>query len=206
MHLEMPQKLLYKNFMKFKEIKRSFLRTLGNYFLYGAVNVLCKTVKFNIKNAHKTEEVLKDGKNIVLAFWHGTMLIPWYLQRNRNFSSLVSQSKDGDLLANILSRWNYNVERGSSHKGGKEALQMLIEKAKENFSISITPDGPTGPPKELKAGAVIIAQRSSIPLVLAPPNQEGKADQMTTAIEASRAKRIIELYAEVTTIPEGRTT
>lgn len=152
--------------MKYKEIRQSFLRVLGNQFLYGTVSVLCKTVKLDIKNAAKTDGLIKDGNNIVFAFWHGTMLIPWFLQRDKNFSSLVSQSKDGELLANALVKWNYNVERGSSHKGGKEALEMLIEKANNKYSISITPDGPTGPPRVMKAGAVIIAQRSEIPLVL----------------------------------------
>lgn len=152
--------------MKYKVIKQDILRILGNQFLHGAVSVLCKTVKLNIKNAEKTDTLIKDGQNIVFAFWHGTMLIPWFLQRDKNFSSLVSQSKDGDLLANVLTKWNYHIERGSSHKGGKEALEMLVEKANNKYSISITPDGPTGPARILKAGAVIIAQRSAIPLVL----------------------------------------
>lgn len=152
--------------MKFKKIKQRVLRFLGNHFLYGAISVLCKTVKLNIKNSESVDELIASGKNFVFAFWHGTMLIPWYLQRENNFAALVSQSKDGDLLANILTKWNYKVERGSSHKGGKEALELLMQKVNHNYSVSITPDGPTGPPHELKAGAVIIGQRSSVPLVL----------------------------------------
>lgn len=152
--------------MKFKEIKQGFLRFVGLYSLHGAVNVLCKSLKINVQNPDGIDKLLSSGQNIVFAFWHGTMLIPWYLQRNKNFSALVSQSKDGDLLANILTKWNYDIARGSSHKGGKKALEILLNKIRENHSVSITPDGPTGPPRIMKAGAVIIAQRSSIPLVL----------------------------------------
>ncbi len=152
--------------MKFRKLKQDLLRNLGNIFLHSIINVLCKTVKIKRDNFNEVDKLITSNQNFVLAFWHGTMLIPWYLHRNLNFSALVSQSKDGSLLANSLVKWGYKVERGSSHKGGKEALNTLLENSKNNFSVSITPDGPTGPPRVMKAGAVITAQRSSIPLVL----------------------------------------
>ena len=152
--------------MKIKEIRQNLLRNLGNIFLHGIINVLCKTVKVNRVNYTVIEKLLSEKQNFVLAFWHGTMLVPWYFHRGQNFSALISQSKDGGLLANSLIKWGYIVTRGSSHKGGKEALETLLENSKQNFSIAITPDGPTGPPREMKAGAVITAQRSGIPLVL----------------------------------------
>jgi lysophospholipid acyltransferase (LPLAT)-like uncharacterized protein len=152
--------------MKIKEIKQNLLRNLGNIFLHGIINVLCKTVKVNRINYSVIEKLLSEKQNFVLAFWHGTMLVPWYFHREQNFSALISQSKDGALLANSLIKWGYKVTRGSSHKGGKEALETLLENSKQYFSIAITPDGPTGPPRVMKAGAVITAQRSGIPLVL----------------------------------------
>jgi lysophospholipid acyltransferase (LPLAT)-like uncharacterized protein len=152
--------------MKIKKLKQDLLRNLGNLFLHKIINVLCKTVKIKKINSSKVDEFIDDNQNFVLAFWHGTMLMPWYLHRDQNFSALVSQSKDGGLLANSLIKWGYKVERGSSHKGGKEALNTLLENSKQNFSVAITPDGPTGPAREMKAGAVITAQRSSIPLIL----------------------------------------
>lgn len=152
--------------MKIKEIKQNLLRNLGNVFLHSIINVLCKSVKVNRINYSVIEKLLSEKQNFVLAFWHGTMLVPWYFHRGQNFSALISQSKDGELLANSLVKWGYRVTRGSSHKGGKEALETLLENSKQNFSIAITPDGPTGPPRVMKAGAVITAQRSGIPLVL----------------------------------------
>lgn len=152
--------------MKIKEIKQNLLRNLGDVFLHSIINVLCKSVKLNRINYDVIEKLLSERQNFVLAFWHGTMLVPWYFHRSQNFAALISQSKDGGLLANSLIKWEYRVTRGSSHKGGKEALETLLENSKQNFSIAITPDGPTGPPRVMKAGAVITAQRSGIPLVL----------------------------------------
>jgi lysophospholipid acyltransferase (LPLAT)-like uncharacterized protein len=152
--------------MKIKEIKQQLLHNLGNIFLHSIVNVLCKSVKIEKINSNKVDNLIKTNQNFVLAFWHGTMLITWFVHRNQNFSALVSLSKDGSLLANSLAKWGFKVERGSSHKGGKEALNTLLENSKQNFSVAITPDGPTGPARQMKAGAVITAQRSKIPLVL----------------------------------------
>ncbi len=142
------------------------LRSLGNLFLHGIINVLCKTVKINILNSEKVERLIQQKPNYVLACWRGIMEIAGYVHRNQNISALVSQSKDGSLLANSLAKWNYKVERGSSHKGGKEALNSMLGNAENKFSIAITPDGPTGPARIMKAGAVIAAQRAQIPLVL----------------------------------------
>src|SRR5690606_30011989 len=107
------------------------------------------------------------NEKFILAFWHGTMLLPWYLHRKSDFASLISKSKDGDLLAKILKKWKYEVIRGSSSSGGEIALAIMIDYAKNGYSISVTPDGPRGPAFQMKAGAVITAKKSGLPLVLA---------------------------------------
>ncbi|MHB1685981.1 MAG: lysophospholipid acyltransferase family protein [Ignavibacteriaceae bacterium] len=152
--------------MKLKKVQQDFLRFTGHYLLYYAVNVLCKSLKFNYTNKKIIEDLNRQKQNFVLAFWHGSMLLPWYLFRDKNFAALTSQSKDGDLLARILKQWNYNVVRGSSSQGGSVALEILIDFAKNNCSIAITPDGPKGPLHQFKAGAVITAKKSGLPLVL----------------------------------------
>ncbi len=42
----------------------------------------------------------------------------------------------------------------------------MVDYAKNGYSIAITPDGPRGPEHKFKAGAVITAKKSGIPLVL----------------------------------------
>ena len=152
--------------MKLSHSQKKILHFLGLWFSNFAVNVLLKTVRIEIKNGQKISELISEKKNFVAAFWHGSMMIGWYLHRNKNFSSLVSKSKDGDILANVLEKWKYKVVRGSSHIGGKEALEMMLDMVKQNFSLTITPDGPTGPVYKMKAGAVITAKKSNVPLFL----------------------------------------
>ena len=152
--------------MKSRKLKQDFLRLIGQYLISIAANVLCKTLSVTVKNSEFLEELAKENKNFIVAFWHGTMLLPWYLHRNKNIAALISKSKDGDLLARMLKSWNYQVIRGSSSSGGEIALGIMIDFAKNKNSIAITPDGPRGPAKKLKAGAVVTAKKSGLPLVL----------------------------------------
>ena len=150
--------------MKVRKLRQDFLRLTGQYVISIAASVLCKTLRVNVTSSETLEQQSKENKNFIFAFWHGTMLLPWYLNRNKNIAALTSKSKDGDLLARLLKSWDYQVIRGSSSSGGDIALGIMIDYAKNKNSI--TPDGPRGPAKKLKAGAVVTAKRSGLPLVL----------------------------------------
>ena len=152
--------------MNTKQVKQDTLRFFGSVILTHSLDALCKTLRVSYKNKKVIEELRKQKQNYVLAFWHGTMLLPWFLHRDDGFAALTSKSKDGDLLAKQLKHWNYKVVRGSSSKGGDVALGIMIDLAKNGFSIAITPDGPRGPEYKFKAGAVVTAKKSNVPVVL----------------------------------------
>jgi lysophospholipid acyltransferase (LPLAT)-like uncharacterized protein len=153
--------------MNLKEAWQNSLRILGRLFLANAVTLLCRSLKVKIVNEEPVKKLKDENKNYIVAFWHGTMLYPWYLHGSPSFAALTSKSKDGDLLAKLLRHWDYEVIRGSSSSGGDIALGIIVEYAKNNYSIAITPDGPRGPAYKLKAGAVVAAKKTGIPIVLA---------------------------------------
>jgi hypothetical protein len=127
-------------------------------FLFVLLNLISKTWRFEIHGDY-------PSKRGIVAFWHGYMLPVWKFFSQYNPTAIVSKSNDGEILSTILSDWGYNLARGSSSKGGKEALDLIVEKAKSNL-ILITPDGPRGPYKEFKSGAVVAAMRSQSSLYL----------------------------------------
>ena len=153
--------------MKLKKARQNSLRFIGQMFLANIVTALCKSLKVSKINDEAIKKLDNENKNYILAFWNGTMLLPWYLHGNPNCAALISKSKDGDLLAKILKHWKYNVVRGSSSTGGDIALAIMIDFAKNDYSVTITPDGPRGPAHKFKAGAVITAKKSKVPLILA---------------------------------------
>ncbi len=152
--------------MSARNIKQGFLRTIGNLLLGRVTEMLVKTLHIQTHNQQVLEYLEKNGQHFILAFWHGTMLLPWYHFRDKKYMGLTSQSKDGDVLAKLLTRWNYLVTRGSSSQGGSVALGIMVDFAKYEGNVMVTPDGPRGPSRKFKAGAVVAAQRSECPLIL----------------------------------------
>jgi lysophospholipid acyltransferase (LPLAT)-like uncharacterized protein len=121
-----------------------------------------------------TEDVPEDCRGIVegteqavIVFWHGGMLPVWFRFRGHKNAALISSSRDGEILSNYLQHsLGYTTIRGSSSRGGSEALVEIVE-ALQTRSCLITPDGPRGPARQAKAGALIAAHRTGRPMLLA---------------------------------------
>lgn len=106
----------------------------------------------------------------VIAFWHGDMLPVWKHFAGTQSMALISLSRDGGLLSDLVGRWGFETVRGSSSKGGSEALSSMVSALNMGKRVLLTPDGPRGPQHHMKPGAVIAAHRASVPLVLCRVN------------------------------------
>ena len=98
-----------------------------------------------------------------------------YAYRGRRISVLVSQSKDGELIARTVARLGIDSSRGSSSRGGIAGMRSLLRKAAEGWDIAFTPDGPRGPLREVQPGVILAAASTGLPI-------------LPVAIAASRAK------------------
>ena len=103
-------------------------------------------------------------ENYIGALWHNRLLIfPLVLRRffpQRQGAALISASRDGDLLADAIRRFGYDVVRGSSSRLGASAILQLTEMLASGRDVVITPDGPRGPVYELGSGVVFLARKS----------------------------------------------
>jgi lysophospholipid acyltransferase (LPLAT)-like uncharacterized protein len=103
-------------------------------------------------------------ENYIGALWHNRLLIfPLVLRRffpQRQGAALISASRDGDLLADGVQRYGYDVIRGSSSRLGASAILQLTELLASGRDVVITPDGPRGPAYQLGPGIIFLAQKS----------------------------------------------
>jgi lysophospholipid acyltransferase (LPLAT)-like uncharacterized protein len=103
-------------------------------------------------------------ENYIGALWHNRLLIfPLVLRRffaDRRGAALISASRDGDLLADAIRRFGYEVVRGSTSRLGATAILQLAEVLASKRDVVITPDGPRGPVYELGSGIIFLAQKS----------------------------------------------
>lgn len=110
------------------------------------------------------------GEGYVGAFWHGRILMIPFLYPGKALHILVGQHRDAEIIANILTRFGFSLVRGSSTRGGREALRVMLKLLASDQDLGIAADGPKGPAEELKPGAAQLGRLSGkavIPITFA---------------------------------------
>lgn len=102
---------------------------------------------------------------VVLTLWHGQMLPILVAHRGEPCRVLVSEHRDGEIIAQVLAAFGFGAVRGSSTRGGTRALLQLAQVVQEGDDIAITPDGPRGPNRSVAPGPLLIAARTGAPLI-----------------------------------------
>lgn len=115
--------------------------------------------------------LLTDARNnqnpVVLAHWHGDELALISLVKKYSIATIASQSKDGELMAKVLKWLGAKTSRGSSTRGGVQALKGLIRLMKDGGNCSFAVDGPKGPIYKVKPGVFEISRMVQAPIFAA---------------------------------------
>jgi lysophospholipid acyltransferase (LPLAT)-like uncharacterized protein len=106
-----------------------------------------------------------NQKNLIFACFHQDDLTCLPFFANNNICILISQSKDGQILASAVEHMGYQTVRGSSHRGGVAGLLSGMKKVIEGYHMTIAVDGPKGPIYKVKDGITAISQKSKRPIV-----------------------------------------
>jgi lysophospholipid acyltransferase (LPLAT)-like uncharacterized protein len=99
----------------------------------------------------------------IYAFWHEALLAP--LIKRPKARVLISQHADGELIAQVCQFVGIGVVRGSTARGGSQALMEMIRGGAGDRHLAITPDGPRGPRREFKPGIVMVASQTGMAIV-----------------------------------------
>ena len=107
-----------------------------------------------------------DRGGAVIAFWHGEQLPLVPIHANGRVAGLASLSRDGSLLAGVISRLGYTVVRGSSSRGGRKAFDECLSAIGLDLSPALALDGPRGPRHRVHTGAVRLSKQTGAPIIL----------------------------------------
>jgi len=130
----------------------------------GFIRALRATVRLRHHGDAALREQERHGEHFILAFWHRHLLLMPYSYRGRRISVLVSQSRDGELIARTVARLGIDASRGSSSRGGAVGLRSLLRKAEAGYDIAFTPDGPRGPVGVVQPGVILAAAATGWPV------------------------------------------
>jgi hypothetical protein len=107
----------------------------------------------------------KNHSNVIYAFWHGRMLALCFSHRRRRVHIMVSEHRDGEMIARTVDLLGFIPVRGSTTRGGLRALFQMAERGSAGYDVAITPDGPRGPRFQVQQGVITLAQRTGMPIV-----------------------------------------
>jgi lysophospholipid acyltransferase (LPLAT)-like uncharacterized protein len=125
-------------------------------------------VRIRVFREEEFLDYLRGGGKGIAALWHQRiLLVVSYARRFREFTPavMISQSRDGDLIADVCRRLNFRPVRGSSSRGGREALAAMVAELSSHPLAVHAVDGPQGPRGLIKAGIIRMAQLSGVPII-----------------------------------------
>lgn len=108
--------------------------------------------KIQIQEPDRLLENIKNKKPYILAHFHGDEAALLFLTKKYGLSTMISTSKDGEMMNVIYRLLGGKTSRGSSTRGGVSALKGLISLIKGGSGCNIAVDGPKGPIYEVKPG------------------------------------------------------
>jgi lysophospholipid acyltransferase (LPLAT)-like uncharacterized protein len=126
----------------------------------GFLNVLARTWRIRVVNGDNVVKLRASELPFIFALWHGQLLPLLWHHRDEGVKILISEHKDGEMVARAAESLGYGLIRGSSTRGADRALISLVRELQAGREVAITPDGPKGPAGTFAPGALIAAQRS----------------------------------------------
>lgn len=131
------------------------------------------TAKISLAGKEIIDELIEQRQPFIICAWHHDIYFTAWLLKNMNLIALISSSKDGEYINQILSVFGFRAVRGSSTRGGVGAMKQLVRCLKDGQSVAITPDGPQGPIHKVQEGVVALAKMTGVPII--PWRYEGSS-------------------------------
>jgi len=129
------------------------------------ISWLGRTLRWEVQDLDRLEHVVDQGRQPIMAFWHGRILSATYYFRRRGIVVMTSENFDGEWIARIIYRFGYWTARGSTSRGATRALLQLKRDMARGHPAGFTVDGPRGPARRVQPGVVWLAKVTGNPVV-----------------------------------------
>jgi lysophospholipid acyltransferase (LPLAT)-like uncharacterized protein len=130
-----------------------------------AIRLIGCTLRWEAEGAENFDACEREHGGGVAAFWHGCLFASVWFWRRRGIVVMTSRHRDGEYISRIIHRFGFLTARGSSSRGARRALSEMMEGVRKSAVVAITVDGPRGPRRVAKPGAVWLAARTGRPLI-----------------------------------------
>lgn len=119
------------------------------------------TLRIRIVGEENRRAIMASGRPVLHAIWHQRMVLGILKHPFSGTITMASRSEDGEVIATFLACWGFRATRGSSSKGGGQALAEMVDFLKGTTRwAALTPDGPRGPARRCKSGLARLAEET----------------------------------------------
>ena len=129
------------------------------------IAALAHSWRVEVRHRQHLAAVRDGGRSFVFLLWHDALLPLLWQHRGEGVVILVSEARDGLYLAEYARHLGYGKVTGSSTRGGVRALLGAVKALQSGTPVAVTPDGPRGPRRTVKPGALAAAQRAGVPVL-----------------------------------------
>jgi lysophospholipid acyltransferase (LPLAT)-like uncharacterized protein len=144
-----------------KKTRKIFSSKWVIFLLYQFYMLYSSTFRLTIINREQWEHYLEGGGKVLMCVFHqqfSSVLRPARQFHKFNPAIMISQSRDGDIAAEISRLNKWHAIRGSSSRGGFKALKQMVSQLRQYDMAAHVVDGPRGPAGTVKQGTIALAQ------------------------------------------------
>jgi lysophospholipid acyltransferase (LPLAT)-like uncharacterized protein len=125
-----------------------------------------KTITFRLLNGEVYYRMVEKRESAIYAFWHESLFFLLQAHHDTHLLIPVSESRDGEMITQVIKIFGFQVVRGSSKRKGDKALLAMVNRLRSGYvNVGITVDGPRGPRHTVKQGALFLAGVSKAPVI-----------------------------------------
>lgn len=142
--------------------------------IYYFIRLLNLTYRYKFVGLENKEEARSKHpkRSFVFAIWHQNLIPGILAHGDEKYTMIISESKDGEIVAVTCEKLGHQPSRGSSTRGGKKALLEMVRNVKSGIPGALTVDGPKGPPQIVKPGVIELARLANCAIVPMSPYPE----------------------------------
>jgi lysophospholipid acyltransferase (LPLAT)-like uncharacterized protein len=149
-----------------RNTRRKIIAWLAIHIGTPLLNVWFSTCRIQIQGMETHRRFFEGGEKVVAGTWHrGAIFLVWYYRRLHPLI-LFSQSRDGELIAGFAEKLGAVPVRGSTSRGGRQALRDMLEYLAQSGrrQAATVLDGPRGPRFVAQKGMLFLAKNAGLPL------------------------------------------
>jgi len=137
------------------------------------IRLVRATTRWQVEGKEPFDRLARDSAPFIAVVWHGRLFLsPALRPPGREGVAMISNNRDGDLIAAVCERFGIRSVRGSTHdkakgrdKGGASAFRGALAALRAGAVLAITPDGPRGPRMRAQAGSAQLAAQAGVPVI-----------------------------------------